>query len=94
MPKSQFVDPKIVRKKGSIKFTDIPVNVYEKTIKDEAANYSREDFIRIFRDMAYLREFETMVREFETMVAAVKTQGVYNGVVTTYPGPSHLSFGQ
>ena len=87
MPKSQFVDPKIVRKKGSIKFTDIPVNVYEKTIKDEEANYSREDFIRIFRDMAYLREFETMV-------AAVKTQGVYNGVVTTYPGPSHLSLGQ
>lgn len=87
MPKSQFVDPKVVRKPGFIKFEDIPVNQYSKTIKEESGNYSKEDFMRIFRDMAYLREFETMV-------AAVKTQGIYNGVKTTYPGPSHLSYGQ
>jgi 2-oxoisovalerate dehydrogenase E1 component len=87
MPKSQFVDPKVQRAPGFIKFTDIPVNQYKKTITEESANYSKADFMRIFRDMAYLREFETMV-------AAVKTQGVYNGVETTYPGPSHLSIGQ
>ena len=87
MPKSQFVDPKECRAPGYIKFTDIPVNQYRKTIKEESSVYTKADFMRIFRDMAYLREFETMV-------AAVKVQGEYNGVKTTYPGPSHLSLGQ
>ncbi|MDR3644530.1 MAG: thiamine pyrophosphate-dependent enzyme [Clostridia bacterium] len=87
MPKSQFVDPKEKRAPSFVHFNDIPCNQYNKTIKEESANYSRADFMRIFRDMAYLREFETMV-------AAVKTQGIYNGINTTYPGPSHLSLGQ
>ncbi len=44
--------------------------------------------MRIFRDMAFLREFETMVHE-------IKTMGSYNGIEHTYPpGPSHLSIGQ
>lgn len=87
MPKSQYIDPKAVRAPGYVKFNDIPCNQYNKTIKEESANYTKADFMRIFRDMAYLREFETMV-------AAVKTQGTYNGVDTTYPGPSHLGLGQ
>lgn len=61
MPKSQFVDPNEVRKSGWIKFHDIPVNQYSKTIEEEKANFSKEDFLRIFRDMAIIREFETML---------------------------------
>ena len=34
MPKSQYVDPVEVRKKGRITFKDIPVNQYDKTIED------------------------------------------------------------
>ena len=30
MPKSQFIDPEVTRKKGKITFTDIPVNQYDK----------------------------------------------------------------
>ena len=55
MSKQLFVDPVELRKPGKITFEDIPVNVYNKTIQDEKANYSKEDFIRIFHDIAMLR---------------------------------------
>ena len=28
------------------------------------------------------------------MLSQIKTQGMYNGIETTYPGPAHLSLGQ
>ncbi|MFV0352093.1 MAG: thiamine pyrophosphate-dependent enzyme [Oscillospiraceae bacterium] len=87
MPKSQFYDPKEVLKPGKIKFTDIPVNAYNKTIEQEKKNFKNEDFLRIFRDMAILREFESMLTQ-------VKNQGSYNGMEITYAGPAHLSLGQ
>lgn len=87
MPKSQFISPEEVRQSGVIKFQDIPVNQYNKTIEEEKANYSTEDFIRIYRDMMYIREFETMLN-------LVKTTGGYNEVEYNYPGPAHLSIGQ
>ena len=87
MPKSQFVSPEEVRQKDFIKFQDIPVNQYNKTIKEEKANYSKEDFLRIYRDMVYIREFETMLN-------LIKTTGAYNEVEYNYPGPAHLSIGQ
>lgn len=87
MPKSLFINPEEVRQSGTIKFQDIPVNQYNKTIADEKANYSTEDFMRIYRDMMYIREFETMLN-------LVKTAGGYNEVEYNYPGPAHLSIGQ
>lgn len=44
MPKSQFIDPNEVRKSSWVKFNDIPVNQYQKTIEEEKENYSKEDF--------------------------------------------------
>ncbi len=87
MPKIQSLDPKQIRKSGFIKFKDIPVNQYSKTIEEEKANYKTEDFIRIFTDMA-------IIREFETMLNAIKTTGQYNGIEYNHPGPAHLSIGQ
>ena len=89
MPKSLYVDPVKTRAKGKIKFQDIPVCAYNKTVKQELeeGNYTKEDLIRIYRDMAICREFEFMLNE-------IKTKAVYNGVETTYPGPAHLSLGQ
>ncbi|MCL2814934.1 MAG: thiamine pyrophosphate-dependent enzyme [Oscillospiraceae bacterium] len=89
MPKSQHVSPSEMRAPGFIHFTDIPVNQYSKTVEDEkkAGNFTDGDLIRIYRDIALLREFETMIRE-------CKVKGLYNGVKHTYPGPSHLSIGQ
>ena len=89
MPKSLYIDPVAVRQPGYIHFTDIPVCQYNKTVKQELeeGNYTKEDLIRIYRDMAICREFEHMLTQ-------IKTQANYNGVETTYPGPAHLSYGQ
>ena len=89
MPKSLYIDPVKVREPGYIHFEDIPVCQYNKTIKQELeeGNYTKEDLIRIYRDMA-------ICREFEHMLTLIKTQANYNGVETTYPGPAHLSLGQ
>lgn len=87
MPKSQFVNPNEIRKSGWIKFNDIPVNQYNKTIEEEKSNFSTDDFLRIYRDMAIIREFETMLNE-------IKTKNEYNGIQYNHPGPAHLSLGQ
>lgn len=87
MPKVQYVDPKHVRKKDKITFTDIPVNQYNKSIAAEKDNFSDQDLKRIFRDMFFIREFETMLN-------LVKTTSKYQEVEYTYPGPAHLSIGQ
>lgn len=87
MPKSQFIDPSEVRKSGWIKFNDIPVNQYNKSIEEEKGNYGTEDFLRIYRDM-------TIIREFETMLNLIKTTNEYNGIQYNHPGPAHLSLGQ
>ena len=87
MPKSQFIDQKEVRKSGWIKYQDTPLNQYNKTIEEEKANYSKEDFLRIYRDMF-------IIREFELMLNSIKTTSEYNGIQYSHPGPAHLSIGQ
>ncbi len=87
MSKQLFVDPKELRAPGSIHFEDIPVNQYNKSIKDEKANFSNDDFVRIFNDIAVLREFESMIMD-------IKVKQEYQGFKTNYPGPAHLSIGQ
>ena len=87
MPKNLFVDPAQTLAAGKITFEDIPVNVYNKTVKDERKKYGDDNLVRIYRDIAVLREFESMLNQ-------IKTQGLYNGIETTYPGPAHLSIGQ
>ncbi len=87
MSKQLFVDPIELRKAGKISFEDIPVNQYNKTIQDEKKNFSNDDFVRIFNDIAVLREFESMIN-------VIKLKGEYQGFKHSYPGPAHLSIGQ
>lgn len=87
MPKVQYINPEEVRKPGQIEFKPIPVNQYNKTIEEEKANYSTQDFIRIFRDMV-------IIREFENMLNLIKTRNEFNGIEYNHPGPAHLSIGQ
>ena len=87
MPKSLYIDPEAVRKSGKITFEDIPMNVYQKTVKDEVGNFTKEQLVNIYRDMLTLREFETMIN-------LIKTTGEYEGVAYNHPGPAHLSMGQ
>lgn len=87
MPKSIFVDPNEMRAPGYIKFTDIPVNQYNKTIEEEKAKYTKEDFLRIYEDMFSIRTFELMLND-------IKTKSEYSGIPCSYKGPAHLSTGQ
>ena len=87
MSKQLYVDPDKVRASGTIHFEDIPVNQYKKTVKDELGNFTKEQFVNIYRDMLTLREFETMINE-------IKINGQYCGVAYNHPGPAHLSMGQ
>jgi len=70
MPKSLFIDPNFVRQKGEITFDPIPVNQYDKTIEEEKKKFSTEDFLRIFRDMQLIREFESMFSQMEEKMHA------------------------
>ncbi len=87
MPKNQYIDPKSVRKPGMIEFRPVPVNQYNRTIKEERTRYSDDDLMRIYHDMR-------MIREFETMLNLIKIRGEYNGIAYNHPGPAHLSIGQ
>jgi len=87
MPKSCFIDPRTVRARGEIAFTPIPVNQYDRTVAQERDRFRKEEFLRIHRDMAVLRTFETMLNE-------VKLRGTWKGIAYTHRGPAHLSIGQ
>ncbi len=87
MPKSEFIDPNVVRQAGMLELQPIPLNQYQKTVKDEKDNFTNEEFKAIYHDMV-------LIREFETMLNSVKTKGEYKGTSYNYPGPAHLSIGQ
>ena len=87
MPKSQFIDPAKVRESGWIHFEDIPVNQYKGTVATQKEAFTKAQFLRMYHDMA-------VIREFETMLSLVKVKGQYAGKEFTYPGPAHLSTGQ
>jgi 2-oxoisovalerate dehydrogenase E1 component len=87
MPKIHNIIPAEVRKPQFIEFGKIPVNQYSRTIEEEKQNYSSADFVRIYRDMV-------IIREFETMLNLIKTTNEYRGISYNHPGPAHLSIGQ
>lgn len=87
MPKSIFIDPKEVRKKGQICFDEIPMNQYSASAAEERRLYSNGELIGIYRDMY-------IIRAFESMLFHIKKYGQYNGIPFPYDGPLHLSLGQ
>jgi 2-oxoisovalerate dehydrogenase E1 component len=87
MPRILNIDPAKVRKPGQISFGNIPVNQYSRTINEEKKSFSNDDFIRIYRDMVIIREFEVMLNK-------IKTTNEYFGIKYNHPGPAHLSIGQ
>jgi 2-oxoisovalerate dehydrogenase E1 component len=76
-----------MRKSGKIEFQPIPVNQYQKTVKQELSRYTPEDLKRILHDMVVIRTFETMLNE-------IKLRGAWMGVEYMHAGPAHLSLGQ
>ena len=87
MPKTQFINPSDVRQTQTLELGSIPVNSYNRTVKEELSRFSKDDLIRVYRDML-------IIREFETMLNLIKTTDEYKGVPHSHPGPAHLSIGQ
>ncbi len=87
MPKSLFIDPEEVRKKGYIHINDIPLNKYQPDFQQELNIYGKSTLKQIYYDML-------IIREFETMLDNIKTKGSYQGINYKHAGPAHLSLGQ
>ena len=87
MPKSQFIDPKKVRKAGVVDLGKIELNQYKKSFAEEKKIFGKDALLGIYKDMQFIREFETMLFQ-------VRTQKHYNGIDYLYTGPAHLYTGE
>ena len=87
MPKAQIIDPREVRKPGTLAIKDIPINRYEPNAEKEIGKFGKTGLKKMLYDMMIIREFESMLNEF-------KTKGSYRGIEYNHPGPAHLSIGQ
>lgn len=90
MPKRLMIVPEQVRKSGVLELGSIPVNAYKKTVAEELKSnkaITAERCLRVYRDMA-------LIREFEMMLDNIKKLGSYQGIEYNHAGPAHLSIGQ
>jgi len=87
MTKLITIDPTEARKKSALKSKEIPLNSYISDPKKEAKKYGQQNLICMYRDMVYIREFETMLDR-------IKKEGTYEGIEYNHKGPAHLSIGQ
>ena len=86
MPKSVMIRPQDVRASGQVEFQPIPVNQYHRTLAEERSRFSDADLTRIYRDMATIRAFETMLND-------VKIKGNYGGIEYNHRGPARSPSG-
>src|SRR5947209_1676338 len=87
MTKTITIDPAEVRARSTLQSQEIPLNAYVSNPKAEGKKYGKPTLIRIFRDMVYIREFETMLDR-------IKKEGSFEGIEYNHKGPAHLSIGQ
>lgn len=87
MPKSLSLDPDHLRKAGWLEAPHLPLNQYRSDPQAERVRYGAPTLRRVYRDMLYIRGFESMLDAF-------KTKGVYQGIEYNHKGPAHLSIGQ
>ena len=87
MTKAILIDPTEVRQPATLRAPEIPLNQYVANPAAEVANYGAATLVRLYRDMVYIREFESMLDR-------IKKEGVYEGIAYNHKGPAHLSIGQ
>src|SRR5215212_1108726 len=87
MPKALVIDPVEARSSAVLRAHEIPLNAYISDPVKESAKYGTAGLVRIYRDMVYIREFESMLDR-------IKKEGVYNNIEYNHKGPAHLSIGQ
>ncbi len=87
MPTNTYMEPAEAFAEGSVCFRDIPVCRYSLTVEHEKQIYTTREFVRIYRDMA-------MIREFETMLSCLAEKETYNDVSASIVDPVSLSIGE
>ncbi|HNZ47845.1 MAG TPA: thiamine pyrophosphate-dependent enzyme [Candidatus Hydrogenedentes bacterium] len=89
MAKQLLINPKKVRNRSTLELGSIPINQYSRSVREESTSkgVGMERCLRIYRDMA-------LIREFETMLDSIKKLGAYQGIEYNHAGPAHLSIGQ
>jgi 2-oxoisovalerate dehydrogenase E1 component len=87
MTKLITIDPSEARQRTTLPSPEIPINAYVSDPQAEAEQYGSANLVRMYRDMLYIREFETMLDR-------IKKEGVYEGIEYNHKGPAHLSIGQ
>lgn len=87
MPKSVVIHPNEVRSKATLEIAPIPLNQYQTPFAEERRKRGDEALVRVHRDMAIIRAFESMLND-------VKRNGAYKGAEYNHRGPAHLSIGQ
>lgn len=87
MAKQIYIDPNERRAPSFETFKDIPVNQYQKRMKDVRGEFSDEELKNIFHDMLSIRTFEYMMQD-------LRLTGAYHGITYNYSGPAHLAIGQ
>ncbi|MCB0195688.1 MAG: dehydrogenase [Anaerolineae bacterium] len=87
MTKRIKIDPTEARRSAFIEGPRLPVNAYVSDPQREAEQYGSETLVRMYRDMVYIREFETALDR-------LKKEGAYQGIEYNHRGPAHLSIGQ
>ena len=87
MTKVITIDPASVRTQSVVTSAEVPVNLYVSDPVMEKAKYGTDNLVRIYRDMVFIREFETMLDR-------IKREGSFEGIEYNHKGPAHLSIGQ
>jgi 2-oxoisovalerate dehydrogenase E1 component len=87
MPKAILIDPAVERAPGTLTAPEVPINAYVPDPQAEAARWGKARLVRMYRDMAF-------IREFETMLDSIKREGAWHGITYNHRGPAHLSIGQ
>ncbi len=87
MSKQIFIDPNQRRSPSVERFRDIPVNQYQKRMRDVRGEFSDQELVEIYRDMVSIRTFENMMQD-------LRLSGQYHGIPYNYSGPAHLCIGQ
>ena len=87
MPGTIYIKPDDLRAAAILKHREVPLNQYQKTMRDVRGEFPAADLINIYRDMR-------LIREFETMLQSIRHSKSYNGIEYTYTGPAHLYIGQ
>ena len=84
MPKTILIEPVEERAPGKLSAPDIDINAYQPDFDAEVVKFGKDGLARIYRDMLF-------IREFETMLDLVKREGKYQGIEYNHKGPAHLS---